>query len=310
MLGRVTPDYATSDDSTPASLIVKLPSPEPGPQMLGTMLRLWEREGRFYRELAPTLAVRTPRCYLSEQDPGDQRVVLLLEDLGALERPDQLVGTTEARAEQAIDWLATFHGTTRGKPADENYLPWIPRTQDPIFTGLEPLIHGSLGTFRTAFADCMTPARCQFQDDAVADFQATLARRDEPFVIGHGDFRLDNMMFGPDEELAVIDWQLLHAGPGTYDLTYFIVCSLTAEQRRAWERSLLERYRTGLSEAGHTPTTADELFEGYRTTIRYLVSIMPVTQSLDFDVNDRARELANTIVSRVFDAADDHFDIG
>ena len=43
--------------------------------------------------------------------------------------------------------------------------------------------------------------------------------------------------------------------------------------------------------------------------IRYLTSVLPVTQNLDFEVNDRARALADSIVERVFIAADDHFDI-
>jgi hypothetical protein len=307
LLGRIAITYSKGGASAPASLIVKLPSPEPGPQMLGTMLRLWEREGRFYRELAPHLDVRTPACYLSEEDPADQRVVLLLEDLTEFDRPDQLVGTTQERAEQAIDWLCAFHATTRGKPHDDAYMPWIPRTLDPIFTGLEPFIHANLEGFRATFATLMTPARCAFQDAAVADFHANLARDDDVYVIGHGDFRLDNMLFGVDGDLAVIDWQLLHAGPGMYDLTYFLVLSLTVEQRRAWEHSLLERYRTGLEKHGHEPPTAEELLDGYRTTIRYLTSILPVTQNLDFEVNDRARALASAMVDRAFTAADDHF---
>ena len=307
LLARLTPTYNGGDaNGAPASMIVKLPSPEPGPQMLGMMLRLWEREGRFYREVAPNLTVRTPRCFLSEQDPADSRVVLLLEDLGHLAQPDQLLGTTRARAERAIDWLASFHASTWGIADDPGYLAWIPRPDDPIYTGVEPLLHGSLPAFKTTFADIMTPTRERMIDRAVADFSVYLGRRDSPFVVGHGDFRLDNMLFDGEDNLAVLDWQLVLVGGGGYDLAYFIVESLTTEQRREWERPFLERYLAKVTETVDPGITFDELLDGYRMVIHFLMSLMPATQLLDFDVNDRSRALARAIVGRVLAAAEDH----
>ncbi|MEA3054604.1 MAG: hypothetical protein QOD30_36, partial [Actinomycetota bacterium] len=101
----------TARGDVPTSVIVKIPSPDPGAQALGQMLQLFEREHRFYTEIAPTIDVRVPGCFAAARG-GDARYVIVLEDIGHLETPDQLDGTSRERAEQTIDWLAAFHGTT------------------------------------------------------------------------------------------------------------------------------------------------------------------------------------------------------
>ncbi|PRC52853.1 phosphotransferase, partial [Mycobacterium sp. ITM-2017-0098] len=51
----------------------------------------------------------------------------------------------------------------------------------------------------------------------------------------HGDFRLDNMLFGQegaDRPLTVVDWQTVTWGPAFTDVAYFLGCALPIEQRR------------------------------------------------------------------------------
>src|SRR3954454_20163998 len=95
----------------PDSVIVKIPSPEPGAQALGQMLQLFEREHRFYTEIAPTIDVRVPACHVAI-DGGEGRYVLVLEGVAARETPDKLLGSSRQRADQAIDWLSSFHAST------------------------------------------------------------------------------------------------------------------------------------------------------------------------------------------------------
>ncbi|NBR68486.1 MAG: hypothetical protein EBT79_14665, partial [Actinobacteria bacterium] len=62
-LARVTPD-------TGPSVIVKMPTADPGGLMIGQMMRVWEREHRFYTEIAPRLeGIRVPRCLHSQAEP-------------------------------------------------------------------------------------------------------------------------------------------------------------------------------------------------------------------------------------------------
>jgi len=79
-------------------------------------------------------------------------------------------------------------------------------------------------------------------------------------VIVHGDLRLGNLIVGPDSLLAVIDWELVHAGNPAEDLGWFCV--------KAWRfgvaapagglgsrEELLAAYRA----AGGADITAEEL---------------------------------------------------
>jgi hypothetical protein len=307
LLARLTPTYATALAEAPTSLVVKIPSPDPGAQVIGQMLRLWERERLFYRELAPTVDVAVPCCYLAEEDPADKRVVLLLEDLGDLDQPDQLDGTTLDRATAAVDWLAAFHSQSWGKAEDPAYLPWIPRPDDAIYTGLQPMAAANLDLFTAAFEPFMTPTRLDVIRRAIDDLPALLARHETPYTVGHGDFRLDNMLFRPTGELVLLDWQLLLVGTYHYDLAYFLTTSLTTEQRRAWEHDLLRRYLDRIQANVETDLTMDDVIDGHRQLLRFLCAVLVVSGvTLDFEVNPRARALANALVERTMVAIDDH----
>ena len=68
-----------------------------------------------------------------------------------------------------------------------------------------------------------------------------------PTTVCHGDFRGDNLMFDdrahpahPDDEVAVLDWQIAYRGPAVTDVAYFLCQSLTVEERRTHERELVQ----------------------------------------------------------------------
>ena len=73
----------------------------------------------------------------------------------------------------------------------------------------------------------------------------------------HGDYRLDNMLFGAagaDRPLTVVDWQTVSWGPALTDLSYFLGCALPAQDRREHYDALLRAYHEALGpEAPLTP---------------------------------------------------------
>ncbi len=71
-------------------------------------------------------------------------------------------------------------------------------------------------------------------------------RRHRTFVHGlvHGDYRLDNMLFGQpgaDRPLTVVDWQTVTWGPAMIDVAYFLGCALPDDVRRDNYDALLRR---------------------------------------------------------------------
>ena len=94
-------------------------------------LRNYEREVKFYRDIAPTVDIRVARCYHGEWDPSDHDFVLLLEDLdvGALANElvrfpfARLVHTTlpdssMRRLEEALGHEAVSRGSDTDSAAD------------------------------------------------------------------------------------------------------------------------------------------------------------------------------------------------
>ncbi len=95
-------------------MIVKLPTADPGGRAVGQMMGLYERESRFYAELADTIGIRVPHCYVNVGDPADEGWALVLEDLAPLEAGDQVAGADVARARIVVERLARLHARFYG----------------------------------------------------------------------------------------------------------------------------------------------------------------------------------------------------
>ena len=79
------------------------------------------------------------------------------------------------------------------------------------------------------------------------------AERHRGWVVTHGDFRLDNMLFGDGTtapHVTVVDWQTTTVGIGPVDVAYFCGTGLLPDERATHERPLVARYAAGLRAAG------------------------------------------------------------
>ena len=60
--------YDSGEDGAPRSIIAKFPSTDPAIRLMLNGLRVFEREVRFYKEVAPLIELSTPRCYYGATD--------------------------------------------------------------------------------------------------------------------------------------------------------------------------------------------------------------------------------------------------
>ncbi len=88
-LARLTLRYDRAEDGAPRSLIAKFPTRIPENREIADVFRLYERETRFYEEVAPEVKLRTPRRYYGALNSETQDYVLLLEDLAPARVGDQ-----------------------------------------------------------------------------------------------------------------------------------------------------------------------------------------------------------------------------
>ena len=93
-IGRVYLEYDGPNNQGSTSLIAKMTTKFEGIRPLISQFGVYEREVRFYRELAPLIETKVPDCYYSIIDEPGERFVLLLEDMAPAEVGDQIAGCT------------------------------------------------------------------------------------------------------------------------------------------------------------------------------------------------------------------------
>jgi hypothetical protein len=295
-------------DQVPPRVILKMPTADPGGRMIGEMMRVWEREHRFYTEVAPTApvlmpAVRLPRCRYSQADP----YVVILEDLHPLASGDQVAGPSLEQAELVIDTAAALHSSWFDRP-ELHALTWMPDISDPMSASVGAMFDMGWPTFLARYQDSL-PERvlrwCEAFAPRVVDWIQTYSSW--PLTLVHGDFRLDNMFFGSDGTMTLIDWQLSMRAPSTTDLVYFLGTNLPTDMRRAVQSDLIERYSRAMRAGGVPDEWSDpaRITQGYAEgCLFYCTSFAASILTLD-TANERGASLMDALVRRAFSAADD-----
>lgn len=270
LLTRLTLQYDHPVPGAPATLIAKIPSPDPQTRGLANVFRFYEREVRFYRDLAADVSLPTPHCYFSALDEGSGDFVLLLEDLGAARLGDQLAGCSADDAKLAIVELAKMHAAWWNHPRLDS-LTWMPVTSDPLNKAGMMLYPTAWPLFVERLGAQCPPEVLRIGEKLQPHFNAMLDLFSEgPRTLLHGDYRLDNLFFATkpgDVPLRVIDWQIAMRGIGTYDVGYLMSQSLDVEVRRAHEMEILRLYHTTLSENGVGDYSFDDCLHHYRWTV-------------------------------------------
>lgn len=266
----------------PSSVVVKLPSTDPGSQQLGVAAGVYEAEVRFYQQIAATVGIRVPTVYWADPEPETGRFTLVLEDLGAhSEVGDMIAGATPAQTELALEALIALQAPRWNDPALAA-TPWIAdlsRTQMLFGT-----VNAALAPFEARFADRLEPRHVDLiRKIASHAHQMVELIWQPPFVICHGDYRLDNMLFGRSKSappFAVIDWQVTRLGPPLLDAAIFLASGVDIDQRRRHQDRLLDAYHTRLVDAGITGFSRNQVWESYRRCSLYpllLATAMSVT---------------------------------
>jgi len=129
-----------------------------------------------------------------------------------------------------------------------------------------------------------------------------------PINLSHGDVNRDNILFPKDDsnDPVLIDWQLAGHKILGFDPSYYIVNTLTVEQRHEHEQALLKEYYQQLPEQIQATYSFDRLFLAYRACItRSMLSavtrIGPKFDDFTYRDND-----ADELTTRVLQAMRDH----
>lgn len=300
IFGEIVRVRLRGDTSLPASIIAKFPTSDPANRPVGDALGIYEREVRFFAEIAPTTPLRVPHAFAADLDPARGAYVLLLEDLGGMEMGDQVVGVTVPQAERIIDGLVTLHATWWERP-ELFALTWLPTSADPAYLETLPAMYAAgVEVLAANWSDVVGPAAVELARTVQPRFGDILQRTaHRPNTFLHTDSRLDNFFFDRGEPVF-IDWQLAVRGRGPADVAYLIGTSMNVpDQRVHWER-LLRHYCDGLVRAGVTGYSWEDCRRAYlESVLYYTIGAMSLIATFDAG-NERGEAMTRAYVVRMF----------
>jgi hypothetical protein len=291
--------YDRDEPGAPASVVVKFAAADATSRGTGLAMRSYEIEVRFYQEVAGTVDIRTPRCDFAAIDLATGEFTLVLEDLAPAVQGDQLAGCTPDQAALALTELARLHAPRWGDPALRE-LEWLHRSSpERIGTG-EVLLPQLFAGFAARYGARLEPEFLAVGERLVPLLPRYLRAQPEPWAVQHGDYRLDNMLFGTADggaPLTVVDWQTAVHGPPLADAAYFLGAGLMPADRRRHEEDLLREYHGALRAGGVEGYGWDRCWDDYR---RFTLAgfIMAVGASMMVVQTARGDEMFLTMARR------------
>jgi hypothetical protein len=295
---RVQLTYADGRPGSPGpdSVVLKVAATDPISRQTGGSLGLYEREVCFYRDIAPRLHGPVAPCYHAAFDASAGIFDVLLGDANPAVVGDEIRGATITQAQLAVTELARLQGPLLGDTtlADAT---WLNR-DTPVNQGLITALHAG---FVDRYGDRIAPQHRMVCERLVGGFDAYLAEEAaEGRIQGlvHGDYRLDNMLFGAvgaERPLTVVDWQTVTSGPAMTDLAYFLGCALPVEERRAHYDELLRAYHAALGP--DAPIGLADVREGVRRQSFFGV-MMAIVSSMLVERTARGDAMFMTMLQR------------
>ncbi len=233
---RIVPTYEGPADSAPASFAAKFARDYEGPLELARAFRFYERESRFYSEVAVGdrgVGVRIPRAFVNEFDYETHEFVLLLEDLTDADPGDHVAGTPAEQLPTIMRQYARMHAHWWNTSDVEQY-EFLSLPRQALLL-IEAIVQQSAVQAGGLIDEYLPAALRERFEQAAAHLVGNL----EFFRLGpvrtllHGDAHIANLMFPSDgSDPYFLDWQLATVGHGIDDVARFLMLSVDPEVRR------------------------------------------------------------------------------
>ena len=219
---------------------------------------------------------------------------------------DQLVGCQPADAHAVMRAAADLHSKYWANEALDA-LTWLPKTNDPIYKAAQPEYNKVYDLFLERYGDRLSPyglnvaSEMRFKTNAVQDDAVNRG----PMTLAHYDLRLDNIMFGDDDGVYLIDWQLSAQHLGAFDVGYFIGWSMTDDVRRAITPALIGTYHEALLSHGVSGYSRQQCEDDVRGALLGVALMAAYGSVATVAVNERGQALQDALVERAFATCED-----
>lgn len=296
---RVNIEYDKPEQGAPSSVVVKIEPEEGDFKDFGDELNAFQREIRFYEEVAGNVPVRLPRIYYTVDEPPAFSMVM--EDLSAFTPGDQIVGMHEGQVNDTVDMLAKIQARYWNNEVLEG-LTWMPDSN-----GVSDDYADKWGSMVEHFGHFLSPEGIGLGSRLAGHIDwknKEIARRQKTIV--HSDLREDNLLFPPpgsDETILILDWQLAVKSNGAFDVARLLGGSEIPKERKGHHFEVLRRWYDTLVAQGVEGYSWDAAVYDFR-----LASLSFLCYPVHFHVGvigatGRTKELARVIVTRSFASA-------
>jgi hypothetical protein len=240
-------------------------------------------EADLYASRVP-LPVDHPLVYQVIIDRPALDYVVVMEDLisrGADPR-DSTRPLTPDQVANGLRGLARLHRAYWGfSGATHPDLAWV-QTWEPT-EGFQSGLRRRVPTGLERAGDTIPAAVAKYDGDEIVDlwvrFVSTLTMG--PVTLLHGDAHIGNTYLLPDDDVGFLDWEVVRRGNWSHDAAYFLIGSLTEDDRRAREVDLVDAYLAALDVPTDQQPSRDEAWLRYRASPAYGLAIWLSTLGTD-----------------------------
>jgi hypothetical protein len=275
---RVTYNSAGRESGLPTELFTKASASFVQRLMLGGADVL-HGETNFFMTFRPRIDMEAPRGYFAGVDPRSWRSLLLMEDIAATKGARFIEPTTpitRAQLEDLLSNMAKYHGTCWEDP-DLDVL----KTPNDFFGNLETFVRmGPRTAVGMKRAKAVIPPSLHGHADKLWEGTRRcldIATNEAPATLLHGDGHVGQAYITKDGRMGHTDWQGTMQGGWFYDYAYLVSTAAEPDDRRAWDKELLEHYLERLVEAGGKAPTFDVAWLRYRQAVFYAYSAWSFT---------------------------------
>jgi hypothetical protein len=268
---RVSYNEVGRNAGLPTELFAKLAATYQQRLMLGGAGVL-EGETVFFTQLRPEIEMEAPKGYGGVVDQRSWKSAVIMEDLAATKGArfiEPIHPLTRAQVEDLVQNLARMHdamwesprlGGLAKTPMDHYryisaFLDMERRCQvgmERAKSAIDPRIYGQADRLYTATRRALE-----------------LATDHLPHTLLHGDAHVGQSYITDSGRMGWGDWQVAMRGGWGHDYAYFVSSACEPDDRREWDRPLLELYLERLLEHGGKPPEFKEAWRTYCQQLFY-----------------------------------------
>jgi hypothetical protein len=265
-------------------------------------------ETKFFQKFRPAVAMEAPDGYWGGVDESSWRSMIVMEDVAVTKGAKFIRPTTPLTRGQVEDILlnmAAYHGAWWGAPelkilkSPTDHLNNVSQFIDferRCAVGMERA-KGVIPVRLHGHADRLWKGTRESLQIATEVLSPTLL---------HGDSHVGQTYITGDGRMGLADWQATMQGGWAYDYAYFVGSACEPDDRRKWERELLELYLGGLDRAGGKAPSFDEAWLRYRQCLFYPYSAWAFTIGRAFyQPKMQPVDVCLAIIKRLATAIDD-----